>query len=418
MAGNILCILEHEYPQLSYCPFLMGTCTVLLHHMTADQALGCLTVMLRSSLHGHEWRFFLTTPRESWLFTEVFFDLLESAVPAVYKHGLKLARSRDAWSPFWRPLFGDMFRQHLPLAAQMRVVDSFVLEGLKVLMRLALGLLMVNQTTLLAAPSLDTFNHTLHGRLAACEGAAFEAVWAAGFKLQLTRSDLGSLRDRNQRAMHTVAARLSHADIHLRQLPEISTASVLLPNDALHAIWKWVPLRYRQRDLDLLFDTYEDGYSLRSLYDECGTKAPLLLVARSTAGHVFGAYLPAPFSARPKVPRYYGDGEAFVFTLRPTLAFYPWAKMDREAMTAARVRGSGGAVLYRADASAVATNDYFILAEPTSLSIGGGSTGPALYFDDLLSAGRSSPCETFASESLHGEEHMFKYADIEVYALV
>jgi TBC1 domain family member 24 len=444
-----MCILAHDFPQLSYCPALMPTATLLLEAgLDADATLGCLGQMLRASLHAHDWRYFVCSPREAWLFAEVFLDLVEATVPAVYRHALKLhggnGVARAALSEQWRALFGDWFRGHLPLTAAWRLMDSFVLEGLKVLLRLALAVLDVGQATLLQATSKEALADAVHAQLAACTttAAVFETVWRVGFALPLARKDLSKARDRNQERFHSVAPRVSHADLHLRQLPTLSAPSTLLTDDHVHALWKWVPTRLRDRDLDLLFDTATDGYSLRTLYDRCAGRGPLLLVARTTADYVLGAYLSTPLAvpqartvaapatatarARATLPSantvsYTGDGETFVFTLLPPpVVVYPWARMNREAMAAERARAFGGGVVYRGDGDpvAAAANDYFVLADHERFSVGGGRTGPALSLDDLLSTAHTGPCETFGSPGLHGPDHIFTVAEVEVFVMV
>jgi len=416
-----MCIIAQDFPQLSYCPFLMPTVTTLLHHLDADRALGTMHAMVRVSVHAHEWRFFLCTPREVFLYSLVFIDTLRSLMPVLFRYLHKLGGNKLAWTPFWRELFSSMFISVLPLQSMLRVMDAFVLEGVKVLYRVALGVLRYAEDALLQAPSMEVLNNRIKQEFAACVGARFEECWAIGFRFTLPRSEFTKLRTRNQK-LHHQDTRASSADIYLRQLPALSAPSSILTDDLLHTLWKWVPARYRQHDLDLVFDTVADGYSLQTLYAQCADKEPLLLVLRSTQNRCLGAYLPEAFSKRPTDrPRYFGTGEAFVFTISPdgtSVEVYPWAKMDRAKMIAERATGSGIKVVYRSGDAAATANEYFVLADAKRLVIGGGSTGPALSLDDALEHAHTHRCETFDSVGLHGPDSQFQVTYVEVYTFV
>ena len=131
--------------------------------------------------------------------------------------------------------------------------------------------------------------------------------------------------------------------------------------------------------------------------------APSVLLIRTAAGGVFGAFAPAAWRPDAAPGRYYGDGTAFVFTLRA-----PGTEEAGKGASAKRGPPIVARGLWRWHArfcSAVARNDFFQLARPTALALGGGagSSGWALSLDAGLERGTSRPCTTFGTPaSLEG----------------
>jgi len=130
------------------------------------------------------------------------------------------------------------------------------------------------------------------------------------------------------------------------------------------------------------YSTARDGTSLATLFRAASAAPPTTqLLVRDARGAVFGAFAAAPWA--PGRRGYYGGGEAFVFTAAPVPALWRWhaARCD------------------------VARNDFFQLARPAMLALGGGPAF-ALALDADLGRGRSGPCETFGSPCLaSGDEY-------------
>ena len=163
--------------------------------------------------------------------------------------------------------------------------------------------------------------------------------------------------------------------------------------------------------------------------------APSVLLVRTAAGAVFGAFAPAAWRPDATPGRYYGDGTAFVFTLRAPAAPPPGRSPGGGGGPGGEGGGEAGpgpakpapsAVtrqLWRWHArycSAVARNDFFQLARPAALALGGGagSAGWALSLDAGLERGTSRPCTTFGTPaSLAGGEGEFAVGRVELWGL-
>ena len=130
-------------------------------------------------------------------------------------------------------------------------------------------------------------------------------------------------------------------------------------------IASWLPVRLRVRNLELIFNTKQHGYSLKFLYEKAHEQEPLLLVVRTTAGAVFGAFLSDCF--RRKSKQYFGHGETFLFTFvgekrRP----FFWAKLDSETFL------RSGTLAYKKGPEADLIPSMFISADQHYIIVGGG----------------------------------------------
>jgi hypothetical protein len=105
-----------------------------------------------------------------------------------------------------------------------------------------------------------------------------------------------------------------------------------------------------------------------------------------TTGTVFGGFAATEWKVG---PRYYGDGQSYLFTFHPEFTTYRW-KEDN--------------------------NNFFMLANEDSIAMGGGGNF-GLYLDCDLFGGTSGLCETYDSPCLAGEEN-FQCANLEVWGFV
>ncbi|RKP21711.1 TLD-domain-containing protein [Rozella allomycis CSF55] len=153
-----------------------------------------------------------------------------------------------------------------------------------------------------------------------------------------------------------------------------------------------VPARFRLLNLDLVFTTREHGHNLNTLYEKCGDEEPLLLIVETLEGHVFGAFLTTAMSQRDS-KKYHGQGEVFVFSLKPKAAQYKWCIKEDEDADSSFIMGA---------------IDYF--------SVGAGGEGNAIWLNYDLTMTASSRSATFENEPLCGEsKRTFQVGCVEVY---
>ena len=107
----------------------------------------------------------------------------------------------------------------------------------------------------------------------------------------------------------------TYAQLGISIDPVVQGASPNLTPAMWRIIWRDVPIRYHLKDLVRIFNSGEQGYSLASFYKHCGSTAPTVLVLKTMAGDVFGAFLTYGWDYRLDEDGrgYFGNGESFVF---------------------------------------------------------------------------------------------------------
>lgn len=171
--------------------------------------------------------------------------------------------------------------------------------------------------------------------------------------------------------------------------PCLSVNSAVLSTKAVTALHANIPCRHYIRDWQQMFSTMHDGASMRTLYSRCQQVRTdgFILCIRDDRGSVFGCYTSKPWQTS---RRYYGSGETFVFSDDgEKTKVYPWTR----------------------------SNNYFQLSSSSSIALGGGPGGFALFVDEMLEFGTSRDCATFNNPCLASSQQ-FYIVVLEVYALV
>jgi len=196
---------------------------------------------------------------------------------------------------------------------------------------------------------------------------------------------VSSLRD----VVEEGEARSLEASSSLRKSMSFSDAEVLLETSLLEPsekslLWDWIPSRHRIKEAKLIYSNRDDGYNLhtllrhseemlRKLEHKRGQESPSILLVKTGKQEVIGAYTSCGWQ---RLDSYIGNGECFVFRLRPLPRNWRWVK-GKEMM--------------------------MMLGGTRSLSVGCGAS-PALWLDDELKEGHTSSCETFNSSPLVTQE--------------
>nr|CAB3264612.1 oxidation resistance protein 1 [Phallusia mammillata] len=162
-------------------------------------------------------------------------------------------------------------------------------------------------------------------------------------------------------------------------MPELLDTSNLLNDSSVLSLCKNLPARCVGCPWKLLYSTFEHGMSLRTLYrkmNRLSEDSPVAIIVQDTEGHIFGAVSSCP----PQVSEHFkGSGEAFLFTLEPTLQIYNWS----------------------------GENMFFLKGNTDSLTIGGGDGLSGLWLDSDLCHGSSHTCLTFNNAVLSSTEDFF-----------
>lgn len=137
--GAVLESLASEFPDVSYCPLLPAV-TALLLHWSSDEAQ-CFEAVARLLATTQQQRMLHQTFLAHRASCMTFGDLARKHCPAAHQYIVNLATDKkedaaEVYGDWQRWVFGD-----LPFSHAARVMDVFLVEGFKVLYRVALALL-------------------------------------------------------------------------------------------------------------------------------------------------------------------------------------------------------------------------------------------------------------------------------------
>lgn len=164
-----------------------------------------------------------------------------------------------------------------------------------------------------------------------------------------------------------------HLSLDLDRTPEVEGESSILEEEDVRRLGEGLPGRLIGTTWRLVFSTDTHGFSLKSLYRKFQAEgSSSLLVIEDTRGGVFGALVSCPIR---ESDHFYGTGESFLFTCRPSWHLYSWA----------------------------GDNQLFVRGTPHDLVVGAGEGQFGIWLDNSLYQGRSQSCETYRNEPLSSQ---------------
>jgi len=122
---------------------------------------------------------------------------------------------------------------------------------------------------------------------------------------------------------------------------------------------------------NLMYSMDQHGARLSTLYRLIENQGPCVIVLKNSKHEVFGAFISEPFKLNHK--GFFGTPECFLWKADK----YQFKKF-----------------------SATNLNQYFMLADPTFIAMGGGNGTFGFYLDEDIHYGYSSFCDTFENETL------------------
>lgn len=373
---KLLCIIGHAHPQLEYTPLIPAIVTILTKYMGPSDVLACMASMIEGhaipASKREDWAYFPLHRRDYLVFERVFEDLLQTFVPKVSRHLSKLQLQEKDFAPAWEKVLSELFISFLPWQLVVRIFDSYLVEGYKILLRYAIAHVIIRQARLLACSRGEVFDHVL-GQPVAYDELLVDLYYRTAMTVKFERSLIQ--RYRNRRRKHSIGDFDSEDKLLVfhRPLPHLLRPSSFLKDEHWVQIWSWVPPRYRLLNLDLAFSTVEHGRHLLNVFERCQGAEPLLMAIETLSGKVIGAYLSKALTTA-HGHRFYGTGETFLFSLT-----------------------KGSAKKYEWDIKSGSM--AFICATPSFLSLGTG-VDFGLWIDKYLMQVTSSPSVTFANPPL------------------
>ncbi|NXX79216.1 TBC24 protein, partial [Urocolius indicus] len=431
----ILCV-ANQFPDISFCPALPSVTALLLHY-SKDEAECFERVCRILACNDPSKRLIDQTFLAFESSCMTFGDLVNKYCQGAHK--LMVAVSEDVlevYSDWQRWLFGE-----LPMAYVARVFDVFLVEGYKVLYRVALALLKFFHKVRAGQPmESDSIQQDIRAFVRdIAKSVSPERLLEKAFAIRLfSRKEIQLLHMANEKALQQkgITVKQKRQNVHLAVHAENFKSEIVSVKE-MRDIWSWIPERFALCQPLLLFTTLEHGCSLSRFYSHSEGHEPTLLLIKTTAKEVCGAYLSTDWSERKRGGNklsFFGTGECFVFRLQPEVERYEWViikhpELARTASEAENHRSAAGSSLCSGSVPPQPadrlspflaarhfnlpskTASMFMAGSSECIIIGGGD-GQALYLDADLNHGRTGHCDTFNNQPLCSESFQISVLEV------
>ncbi|XP_048518562.1 GTPase-activating protein skywalker isoform X4 [Dendroctonus ponderosae] len=414
-ADRVISVLGYACPDIVYSPAIYPICALLLHYVTEEEAYHCM-----ASLVSCKEKTFITQ-------TKLLYEVTWKTVMQICRKHVKGAAvhlQRHCSSGRAERVYMDWIWwifQGLPFQHLVRIMDCYFHEGVKVLYRTAMAILLLfhkhssanssewsaeiqkngvdlalnkfcrempvtPQKVLKMAFGIRGLSSSYISRVFIKTEMLLKSRQVMHGSKQLVRSrsseNLPNSQSQNniQMVSHTLTIR--EEDKRKKAMHTIHYISNLF----LLTLWSWLPVRITMYQPILLYTTEEHGCSLTTFYVRVEQHEPTLLMIKTCNNEVFGAYCSSRWCERNQKDdrgnrqAYFGTGETFLFSLYPERAKYPWIGVEGDRNV------SHGAEL-------------FMAADSKMITIGGGE-GQAIWMDENIRYGKTDHCATFNNPPL------------------
>ncbi|XP_067101059.1 TBC1 domain family member 24 [Osmerus mordax] len=454
---RIISCLAGQFPDISHCPALPAM-TALLLHFSADEAqcFEHISRLLACNEPGRRLMDQTFLAYESSCMT--FGDLANKYCPAAHKLIVVTAQDvLEVYSDWQRWILGD-----LPFAHVARVLDVFLVEGYKVLYRVALALLKFYRKQKAGAQlaggqaqdsagvrdDIQTFVKGIGSVVTP------DKLLEKAFSIRLfSRKEITLLQLTNEKSLQQkgITVKQKRRNVQLALNPDTFSSEIVSTKE-MHDIWSWIPERFALCQPQLLFTTSNHGCSLNRFYSHCEGYEPTLMLIRTTDHDVCGAFLSTDWEERKRGGNklsFFGTGECFVFRLKPEMERYEWVvirhpelassikppapgedpEQPQDEASSQGHNSEGNSLPVERQAADPSerlspflsarhfnlnsrNTSMFMAGNFDSIIVGGGD-GNALYIDSELNHGRTGRCTTFDNPPLCAES--FQVALLEVW---
>lgn len=455
----LLCLGEY-FPNMNFCPILPALVSLILH-FSEDEA-ECFYSMSRLICYNDPNKRYIDqtflTYRASCM---TFGDLANRCCRGIRK---LIASSHQNLFEFYSDWIMWLFA-YLPFTYAIRVLDVYLLEGYKVLYRVALVLLSLYKVSVSSrVADVEDFRTDMRRFVESiARHCTVEKLLEQAFMIPMaTRRELNLLFNANKDSLMQKGVTIDQKRQSVEMVDFNSFTSDVVTSTGMRVIWAWIPERFALFSPIRLFNTAEHGRSLASFYSHVEGHEPVVLIIKTADEEVFGAFMSTDVLERRKFDfeglTYFGTGECFVFTLRPSMERYQQAMVNIMTKRASPQVGSGASSdVSSCISSTITTTATLVLTcpagtpqDPSYLTIPftapaeepmtakepkrpkeqeasmfiactdsqliiGGDGGQAIYIQDNLERGFSEPCDTFKSIPLC--KGRFKIQALEVWGI-
>uniref|UniRef100_A0A7M4EL42 TBC1 domain family member 24 n=1 Tax=Crocodylus porosus TaxID=8502 RepID=A0A7M4EL42_CROPO len=411
---KILICIGNLFPDITYCPILPAIVTLLLHYSEDEAQCFDNVSHLIACNDSH-----ISYIDQSFLAHKAscmtFGDLANKHCPTAHRLIASASENvSEVYSEWLTWLFGE-----LPFDYAIRILDVYLLEGQKVLYRIALALLR-QYKLLVTSRELEVTD--IKGDLQAFmqnirEHMTVDKLLERAFGIRLfSRKEIWLLQMANRKALLEKGITMvqRRQSFHLA-VDMLKFSSTIVTAQEMRIIWSWIPERFSLFPPVLLFSTSDDGYSLQRYSDIC-------------------KIIPNGSDFYGGTSSFFGTGECFVFSVRPEMERYEWVFIKKPELTKAVPRSPcqhSSSLSSHTDISSSPNGKvrlspflairHFLLPSKTAsmfmsgtqegIIIGGGG-GQALCIDADLLHGRTEHCETFDNPPLCEENFQVQLLEV------
>ncbi|CAN9510532.1 unnamed protein product [Ophioblennius macclurei] len=321
---RILLCLGKYFPDMNFCPILPALVSLLLH-FSQDEAECFYSVSRLICYNDPNKRYIdqtFLTYRASCM---TFGDLANKCCRGIRK---LIAGSHQNLFEFYSDWIMWIFAD-LPFTYAIRVLDVYLLEGFKVLYRVALALLSLYKVSVSSrVADVEDFRTDMKRFVQnIVRHCTAEKLLERAFLIPMaTRRELNLLFNANKDSLMQKGVSIHQKRQSVETVDFDNFSSSVVTGTEMRVVWAWIPERFALFSPIRLFSTAEHGRSLASFYSHVEGHEPTVLIVRTLDEEVFGAFLSTDLIERRKQDchefAYFGTGECFVFTLRPNMERY------------------------------------------------------------------------------------------------
>ncbi|XP_059415405.1 TBC1 domain family member 24-like isoform X2 [Carassius carassius] len=314
---RILICINHHFPDVSFCPILSALVSLLLH-FSEDEAQCFHSISSLLSYTDPKKRYIDRTFLTSHASCMIFGDFANKYCRGIWK---LIASSHQNLFEFYSDWIMWIFAD-LPFTYAIRVLDVYLMEGYKVLYRVALALLSLYKVSMSSRGphDVDDFRQDMKSFVQNVgRHSTIDSLFQRAFSIQLpTRKELTYLFNANKDA-------LIHKDIHnkssFQDMEFRAFSSSVVTETEMRVVWAWIPERFALFSPVQLFATNVHGRSLSSFYSRVEGHDPTVLLLKTADEEICGAFLSSDWAQKncdEKGCKFFGTGECFVFTVTST----------------------------------------------------------------------------------------------------
>lgn len=281
------CCISYLNPDVDYCPILPHLIAACLLYTSPEHSFCIVQSMIKAS-RAEGWYFQLHS-RSFAIVTETFLSVAEKKISSVFKH-IQSMNCVNELRIAVREWFGSGFAGLVPRYAYFRIMDAFVLEGVKIFFRVGISLLGKFKDDLRKSRK-DNFLSTLKKCVSSTNDT--DSLLRKGFRLQMSRKGLRNIENRWKEKIHDLD--LPKAKVVPLEFPNFSAMESFLPIADWLFLWHSLPRNLQNGSIKLLFSTRQHGYAFRSFHDQCKGERPRLLLVKDSFENMFGMFLSRGF---------------------------------------------------------------------------------------------------------------------------